>query len=123
SRVRLNLHDLLPRAKKNFPLAGFKNKHFSAVADSPALDARRRSNVLCNRETLVADFIRSVGFNRETGSGRYAQRDRAVAGSCRYCVEVSIQRDFTIAGARVYLTVELNDANNTIASINLKLSA
>src|SRR6185503_8660994 len=112
-------YSLLPRAQKNFPFAGFKNEHLSAVADSPALDAWRRSNVLGNRETLIADFIRSVGFNRETGAGRYAQRDCAVAGSCRYCVEVSIQSDLTVAGARVYLTLKLNDANNTIAGIDL----
>src|ERR1041384_4604713 len=84
---------LLARAQKNFPVAGFENEHLAAVAYSPAFDARRRSYILCNRETFIADFIRSVGFNRETRAGWDAQRDCAVAGSRGYCVEISIQSD------------------------------
>ena len=72
---------LLARTQQNLSIASLEHEHLPAVADLPAFDARRRSDVFSNDEPFVADFIGGVGFDGEAGAGGYGQRDRTVAGS------------------------------------------
>src|SRR5215218_8641786 len=89
---------LITRTQRNSSLAGFKNEHLPAITYSPTFEAWGRSDVFGNDETLVADFLGGVGFNCETRSGGHGKRNRAVAGPRRKLLEITVQRDFAVAG-------------------------
>jgi hypothetical protein len=66
----LTLQSLLLRTKQDFSLARLEHKHGAAVADLPALYAWRKRHVLSYNKTLVTYFVRRVGLDCETRTGR-----------------------------------------------------
>ena len=66
------LRPLLARTQKNFPVASSENENFAAVADFPALYARRGRDVLVHHKTLVTEIFHRVGLNREARAGRHS---------------------------------------------------
>src|ERR1051325_6052992 len=115
--------ELITGTQQNFSLAGLKYEHLPAVAYAPTFKPWRRGYVFGDDETFVADLIRGVGFDCEAGAGRHGKRNLAVAGPRRKRVEVAVQRDLTVAGARIDLTVKLGNLNAAVASIHVELAA
>ena len=115
--------NLLLGAQKNFSVAGLENEYLSAVADAPAFDTRGRvmSSATLKPSLLISsgELVSMVKLEPAgTVSEIWPSPVRAASA-----VEVAIQSDFPVAGARIDLTVKLDNADHAVAGVHLKLPA
>jgi hypothetical protein len=113
---------LFTRTKKNPAVACFENEYLAAVAYLPTLKTRRPRYIFRNGETLVADLLRQVSFDREARTCGYPQRNFTGARPGGKGIEVTFQGNRAITSAGIYLTIEPGNLNRAVAGVHVEFA-